>query len=42
VATLKVDVEDVPACTVTPDGRRVVLALEDNTHKVWDFKRGCA
>jgi WD40 repeat protein len=32
----------VSACAVTPDGLRVVSMSDDETLKVWDFKRGCA
>ena len=32
----------VTACAVTPDGRRVVSASDDNTLKVWDLETGRA
>jgi WD40 repeat protein len=32
----------VTACAVTPDGRRVVSASEDQTLKVWDLASGRA
>jgi WD40 repeat protein len=31
----------VNACAVTPDGRRVVSASNDDTLKVWDLESGC-
>ena len=31
----------VTACSVTPDGRRVVSASEDRTLKIWDLDTGC-
>lgn len=30
----------VTACTVTPDGQRVVLASDDRALKVWDLENG--
>jgi hypothetical protein len=41
LATLEGHASWVTACTVTPDGRRVVSASADNTLKIWDLESGC-
>jgi WD40 repeat protein len=41
LATLRGHTSGVPACAVTPDGRRVVSASWDKTVKVWDLQN-CA
>jgi WD40 repeat protein len=40
MATLEGHALGVTACAVTPDGRRVVSASEDQTLKVWDLETG--